>query len=101
MLDEAGKPYATDVVLPKLWALTAENLNLALHQHQEEVLKAILGNCQSVVNYLGTIRNKIGDAHGQGKLAIKPKPRQAELVVNLAGTMAAFLVSTWDDRQRD
>jgi hypothetical protein len=43
---------------------TVENLNLAPHQHQEEVLKTILGNCQSVVNYLGAIRNKIGDAHG-------------------------------------
>jgi hypothetical protein len=43
----------------------------------------------------------IGDAHGQGKLAIKLKARHAELVVNLAGTMASFLVSTWDERQRD
>jgi Abortive infection C-terminus/PEP-CTERM motif len=42
--------------------------------------------------------NKIGDAHGQGKLAIKPKLRHAELVVNLAGTMASFLVSTSDER---
>jgi hypothetical protein len=32
---------------------------------------------------------------------IKPKPRHAELVVNLAGAMASFLVSTWDERQRD
>jgi Abortive infection C-terminus len=101
ILDEAGKPYDSDVDLPKLWALTAENLNLAPHQHQEEVFKTILGNCQPVVNYLGAIRNKIGDAHGQGKLASKPKPRHAELVVNLAGTMASFLVSTWDERQRD
>jgi hypothetical protein len=101
ILDETGKPYGSDFDLPKLWALTAENLNLAPHQHQEEVFKAILGNCQSVVNYLGAIRNKIGDAHGQGKLAIKPKPRHAELVVNLAGTMASFLVSTWDECQRD
>ena len=68
---------------------------------QDEDLKAVLGNCQPVVNYLGAIRNKIGDAHGQGKLAIKPKARHAELVVNLAGTMASFLVSTWDERQRD
>jgi hypothetical protein len=41
ILDEAGKPYASDLDLPKLWALTAENLNLAPHQHQEEVFKAI------------------------------------------------------------
>ncbi len=57
--DEAGDTYADDAVLPKLWQMTAERLNLAPHQHQEPVFKAILGNCQSVVNYLGSIRNKI------------------------------------------
>ncbi|ESQ81904.1 hypothetical protein AEAC466_19430, partial [Asticcacaulis sp. AC466] len=64
------------------------------------VFKSILGNCQSIVNYLGAIRNKIGDAHGQGRLPVKPKPRHAELVVNLAGSMSAFLVATWKDRQK-
>jgi hypothetical protein len=29
---------------------------------QDEDLKTVLGNCQPVVNYLGAIRNKIGDA---------------------------------------
>jgi Abortive infection C-terminus len=85
--------------LPKLWALTAESVNLAPHQHQESVFKAILGNCQSVVNHLGSIRNKIGDAHGQGRHPVRPKARHAELAVNLAGTMTAFLISTWKERQ--
>jgi len=98
ILDEANSPYPDTADLPKLWALTAEHLNLAPHQHQEGVFKAILGNCQSVVNHLAAIRNKIGDAHGQGRRQVKPKPRHAELAVNLAGTMAAFLVSTWTER---
>jgi hypothetical protein len=98
ILDEARVAYSDDADLPKLWALVAENLNLAPHQHQETVFKAILGNCQSVVNHLGAIRNKIGDAHGQGRRPVKPKARHAELAVNLAGTMAAFLISTWKDR---
>ncbi|WP_368854819.1 abortive infection family protein [Methylosinus sp. Ce-a6] len=58
----------------------------------------MLGNRQSVVNHLGAIRNKIGDAHGRGRRPVKPKPRHAELAVNLAGTMASFLVSTWKER---
>lgn len=99
-LDKAGATYPDDADLPKLWALTAEKLNLAPHQHQEGVFKAILGNCQSVVNYLGSIRNKIGDAHGQGRKPVKPKPRHAELAVNLAGTMASFLISTWKEQHR-
>ena len=99
ILDDAGKTYASDADLPKLWAMASECLNLAPSQHQEEVFKAILGNCQSVVNYLGTIRNRIGDAHGQGRNPVKPKARHAELAVNLAGTMASFLVATWQERQ--
>jgi hypothetical protein len=91
-----NEPYDADPA--KLWGLAAEKLNLAPHQQQEQVFKAILGNCQSVVNYLATIRNRVGDAHGQGRRPVKPKPRHAELAVNLAGTMAAFLVSTWQER---
>jgi hypothetical protein len=99
ILDDAHKAYASDADLPKLWALASECLNLAPSQHQEEVFRAILGNCQSVVNYLGTIRNRIGDAHGQGRNPVKPKPRHAELAVNLAGTMASFLVATWQEQK--
>jgi Abortive infection C-terminus len=99
ILDDAGIPYPDDADLPKLWALAAEQTNLAPNQHQESVFKAILGNCQSVVNNLGAIRNRVGDAHGQGRRPVKPKSRHAELAVNLAGTMAAFLVATWKERQ--
>ena len=53
----------------ELWALASEHLNLAPHQHQESVFKAILGNCQSVVNYLGSIRNQIGDTRRTGSTA--------------------------------
>ena len=63
-------------------------------------LTALPGHGQFVVNHLGAIRNKFGDAHGQGRKPIKPKARHAELAVNLAGTMAAFLVATWKERNR-
>jgi hypothetical protein len=98
ILDDGGVEYPDDADLPKLWAMCAETLNLAPHQHQEKLFKAILGNCQSVVNSLGALRNKIGDAHGSGRRPVKPKPRHAELAVNLAGTMAAFLVATFKER---
>src|SRR3954454_14128494 len=98
ILDDAQVPYPDDADLPKLWNFAAEQLNLAPRQHEEKVFKSILGNCQAVVTLLGAIRNRIGDAHGQGRRPVKPKPRHAELAVNLADTMAAFLVSTWKDR---
>ena len=93
-----GEPYPAEADPAKLRALAAEKLNLAPNHLQEPVFKAILGNCQSIVNNLAAIRNRIGDAHGQGRRPVKPKPRHAELAVNLAGTMAAFLISTWKER---
>jgi hypothetical protein len=71
ILEEAGGFYLDDVDLPKLWALTAEKLNLAPHQHQEVVFKGTLGNCHSIVSDLGSIRNNIGDAHSQGKRPLR------------------------------
>jgi hypothetical protein len=94
ILDEAGAPYSDSEDLPKLYRMTAEALNLAPSQHTEETFRTILGNCQQVVNNLATIRNRIGDAHGQGRKPVRPLPRHAALVVNLAGAMSTFLVET-------
>jgi hypothetical protein len=99
IIDNAGGSYGENDDLPKLYATTAEHLNLAPSQHTEIVFKSILGNCQSVVGNLAGLRNRLGDAHGQGKRPVKPLPRHAELAVNLAGSMAMFLVSTWTDRR--
>jgi len=98
ILDEAGISHSENDDLPKLYHETAKQLNLAPEQHQEEVFKQILGGCKSVIQGLGTLRNRLSDAHGKGKKAIKPSPRHAALAVNLAGSMAAFLVATWEER---
>ena len=47
---------------------------------------------------LGTLRNRLGDAHGQGKKTVRPAARHAELAINLAGSVALFLVETWESR---
>ncbi len=99
IIDEAGGSYGDNDDLPKLYNSTAELLNLAPSQHTEIAFKSILGNCQAVVGNLAGLRNKLGDSHGQGKLYVKPQARHAELAVNLAGTMALFLVSTWTARK--
>lgn len=100
IIDEAGGTYGENDDLPKLYNTAAECLNLAPTQHTEKVFKSILGNCQSVVGNLAALRNKLGDAHGQGKRPVRPHARHAELAVNLAGTMAMFLIGTWQARQQ-
>ena len=98
ILEERSVVCPNNADLPKLYCLTAETLNLAPSEHTEIAFKTILGACQNIVNNLGTLRNRISDAHGQGRRPVKPKPRHAELAVNLAGSMATFLISTWRER---
>lgn len=94
ILDEAEETYGDDD-LPKLYKKTAKVLNLSPSQHTEQPFKAILGGCHTIVQNLGTLRNKIGDAHGQGRKPVRSAPRHAALAVNLAGAMATFLVECW------
>ena len=100
ILDDLQHDYDARNDLPKLWSLVSERLNLAPSQHQERVFRAILGNCQSVVGNLAAIRNRLGDAHGQGRRPVRPQARHAELAVNLSGSMASFLVATWENWKR-
>ena len=86
--------------MPKLYKSAAGSLNLSPSQHTEPIFKQILGGCTSVVEGLGAIRNKLGDAHGKGKAAPKPAKRHAELVVNLAGAAAIFLVQTFEEKRK-
>jgi len=95
VIEESGKSYGEKDDLPKLYYQTADILNLAPSQHTEKIFRIILGGCQEVVNGLGTLRNKIGDAHGQGGKSVRPSSRHAALAVNLAGSMATFIVETW------
>lgn len=100
ILDDLNAPYGDADDLPKLYRFTAERLNMAPSQHTEDIFRRILGGCASVVEGLGALRNRISDAHGQGIKNYRPSARHAELAVNLAGTMAMFLVSTWVSHNR-
>ena len=101
ILAEAGETSQEPDDLPALYRKLAKILKLAPDDHTEQVFKQILGSCQSVVESLGALRNKLGDAHSPGPKRARPQPRHAELAVNLAGAMATFLVSTWEARQTE
>lgn len=97
ILDKENVTYSNSIDMSELYKLTAEKLNLAPEQHTEKIFKQILGGCSGVVNGLGSLRNKHGDAHGKGLINVKPKSRHAELAVNLAGSMALFLLATYQE----
>ena len=82
----------------QLYHLVSIELSLSPSQYTEDVFKKILGGCSSIVNGLGTLRNRLGDTDGQGKKPVRPAARHAELAVNLAGSVALFLVETRKSR---
>jgi hypothetical protein len=100
ILDEEATAYDDRDDLPKLYRKVAEKLKIAPSQHTEDVFKQILGGCTAAVEGLGTLRNRLSDAHGKGKIAARPAPRHAELAVNLSGALAMFVLSTWEERMK-
>lgn len=101
--DDQGNPvYGQNDDLPKLYRQVSESLNIAPSQHSEDAFKRILGSAASIVEGLGTLRNKVGDAHASGgRKPVKVAPRHAALAVNLAGSMALFLIDTANARQKN
>ncbi|MBY3087984.1 abortive infection family protein [Rhizobium laguerreae] len=85
--------------LPVLYRKLAKVLRLAPDDHTEQTFRQLLGSCQQIVELLGSLRSKLGDAHSPGPKRAKASPRHAELAVNLSGTMATFLVDTWKARK--
>lgn len=100
ILDEEGVRYADTDDLLTLYRLTADSLKLSPSQHAEPVFREILGGCQAVVEGLEALTHPCADAHGTGPAGLRPAARHAELAVNLAGTMATFLLATWDSKRR-
>ena len=100
ILDNRNIQYdSKKIELHELYKLTAGELNLSPSQHTQDIFKQILGGCSAIVNGLGTLRNKLGDAHGQGKQPVRPASRHAELAVNLSGSLALFLVATYEAQE--
>lgn len=95
ILDDLGVSYdSAGVELHELYKSVSWELNLSPEQHTEKVFRQILGGCSGIVSGLGTLRNRFGDAHGRGRRPIKPAARHAELAVNIAGSVAVFLIET-------
>lgn len=98
IMDEAAYEYDDKSELPQLYKGVQEVLNLAPSEHSEKVFKEILSGCISVVKGLGSLRNKLSDAHGKGQRVAAPSARHAQFAVNLAGSTAEFLISSWQEQ---
>lgn len=94
ILDDRRVSYDDGLELPRLFKLVQGELGLAPNDQTEDQFRAVLGACATIVQGIGSIRNKVGDAHGRGRSSYRAVPRHAGLAVNLAGAMAVFLIDT-------
>lgn len=101
LMDDLGVPYRDRDDLPALYRKLSSSLGLAPSAQTEEQFKAILGACNTVVQELGSLRNRVSDSHGPGRKSYRPAARHAALAVNLAGSMALFLIGTHEARQQE
>ena len=97
ILDETGATYSRSDDLPKLYRQAASQLNMAAGSQSDELMKSFFSGAHTTVRALAELRNRAGDAHGKGKGTLLASRAQAELAVNLAGAMSAFLVSALED----
>jgi abortive infection Abi-like protein len=99
ILEQAGATWQEADDLPVLYRKLAKVLKVAPDDHTEQVFKQILGSCQSIVESLGALHNKLSDAHGTGPKKGSSASASRGTTVYLAGAMATFLVATWEARQ--
>lgn len=98
ILDDHGEAYNEGDDLPALYKGVQKVLHLSPAEQTEDRFRAILGACTTIVKELGSVRNRHSDAHGTGRTRYRLDPRHASLVVNLAGSMALFLIETNEAR---
>lgn len=94
ILTKHGIDYQEDEELPKLYGMCAKKLSLHPSQHSKNEFQEILSGCFSVVKGMGSMRNKLGDAHASKIASPKPLPRHSAFAVNISCSLAMFLLET-------
>lgn len=92
ILDGRGTEYDRNGPLPTLFHEALQSLTLAPRQQTDRCLRQVLGNCQSIVNALASIRNELGDAHGKAAEDYIADPAHAEFTVNIAHAITIFIL---------
>lgn len=101
ILDQHGEDYGENPSLADLYYQVSNNLQMAPGQKSDKELRRICGAITVIIEGIGNLRNIYGDAHGKGARSETPNPRDAELAVNLSGSLATFIMSIWESTRNN
>jgi hypothetical protein len=96
ILDETGTAYPADGDLPKLYGLVANTLGLSAKTQVSEINRRFFGAVHTIIQAVGELRNKVGDAHGKSYNESRVSEAQSQLAVSLSGAITSFLLSALD-----
>lgn len=98
VLEDLGEDVDDQADLSSLYKKTALALKVDATQH-DVVYRQILQGLTNAVQGLAELRNKLGDAHGPRRGAVRPQPRHARMAAGASVTVAAFLFETLEERR--
>lgn len=94
IVEQSGQPVPEN--RKKLFELTVKLVSDGLPGQDSD----ILGHFDTIMREIGSLRSKIGDAHGSTSAKRPPSSSQAMLSVNLAGSLALYLLESFDEQNR-
>jgi len=100
ILDEMAEPYPKDQDISHLIDAVVKKLNLSPIGHIDQDIKRILGGFSNIVKGVGSLRTKLGTAHGRGKSHLPVDSSLARLSIGAASTAAIFLLETFENRKK-
>ena len=102
VIEAHGETPPKNPSLGELYAQAADLLGLRADAIQgdsaaSKAAKQVLQGLMSIALGMGELRTRVGRGHGRSQQS-PARQRHAELATNAAGTLALFILDTWDDR---
>lgn len=89
IIDESGDTYTNKDDFTSLYCKAVSQFDFAPNTQTETEYRKLAGACSTIINSISCIRNRESDSHASDKIA---ETLQAKFVVNIAGSIALFLV---------
>lgn len=75
-------------------------LEISPEKEADADFRTLFQSTISIMQSLGAIRTKFGDAHGASPSRVEPAEKHARLAANMAGALSVFLLETYVERKK-